>query len=54
MKKKEEPNATKEEIKTENNQPRELTEEELEKVSGGVVRSTIDDPGGAGRRVTVG
>ena len=35
MKKKEEPNATKEEIKTENNQPRKLTEEELEQVTGG-------------------
>ena len=36
MKKKEEPNATKEEIKTENNQPRKLTEEELEQVTGGI------------------
>ena len=35
MKTKEELNATKEEIKTENNQPRKLTEEELAQVSGG-------------------
>ena len=35
MKKKEEPNATKEEIKTENNQPRKLTEDELAQINGG-------------------
>ena len=42
MKTKEELNATKEEIKTENNQPRKLTEEELEKVSGGTPESNGD------------
>ena len=41
MKKKEEPNATKEEIKTENNQPRELTEEELAQVSGGLIDGKV-------------
>ena len=52
---KEERNALKEkEVESESKEPRKLTEEELAQVSGGVVRSTIDDPGGAGRRVTVG
>ena len=39
MKKKGEPTERKEEAEVENNQPRELTEEELEKVSGGVTIS---------------
>ena len=54
MKSKEELNALKEEVETLNKKLAELSEEELAQVCGGVVRSTIDDPGGAGRRVTAG
>ena len=54
MKTMEELKALKEEVETLNKKLAELTDEELAQVTGGVVRSTIDDPSGAGRRVTVG
>ena len=49
----EELNALKEEVEAVNEKLAELTDDELEQVNGGVVRHTIDAPGGAGKQIIV-